>query len=256
MKPLLSIITVVFNNVNYINEAIDSVLNTNSKDVQYIIVDGSSTDGTVEVIKAYGNKISKFLSEPDKGLYDAMNKGVGLADGQYIAFINADDYYVDGELGKVINELYEKSPDVLYANLDYIDNERKVKRCWRAGQFRAKNLSYLWIPPHPTTFMTRELFTSVGGFNLSYRLAADYDLMLKALTISDNVHYLDTVLVKMRLGGVSNVSWSNIYKQNLEIAKSYKSIFHRYPVLQFSLKVFNRLEQWIRAKLGDSGNGL
>ena len=250
MKPLLSVITVVFNNANYISEAIDSVLNTNRKDVQYIIIDGASTDGTVDIIKSYGDKISKFVSEPDEGLYDAMNKGVGLADGEYIAFINADDYYVDGELGKVIEELYEKKPDVLYADLDYIDNERKVKRCWRPGRFRAENLSDLWIPPHPTTFMTRELFTSAGGFNLRFRLAADYDLMLRVLSTSKKVHYLDTVLVKMRLGGVSNISWSNIYKQNLEIARSYNSVFYRYPLLQFLLKVFNRLVQMIRAKIG------
>lgn len=250
MKPLLSVITVVFNNANYISEAIDSVLNTNRKDVQYVIIDGASTDGTVDIIKSYGDKVSKFVSEPDEGLYDAMNKGVGLSDGEYIAFINADDYYVDGELGKVIKELYEKKPDVLYADLDYIDNERTVKRCWRPGLFRAENLSDLWIPPHPTTFMTRELFTSAGGFNLSYRLAADYDLMLRVLSMSKKVHYLDTVLVKMRLGGETNISWSNIYEQNLEIARSYKSIFRRYPLLQFLLKVLNRLVQMIRAKIG------
>ena len=249
-KPLITIVTVVYNGVKYLENTILSIVNQTYNNIEYIIIDGASTDGTVDIIKSYGDKISKFVSEPDEGLYDAMNKGVGLADGEYIAFINADDYYVDGELGKVIEELYEKKPDVLYADLDYIDNERRVKRCWRPGRFRAENLSDLWIPPHPTTFMTRELFTSAGGFNLRFRLAADYDLMLRVLSTSKKVHYLDTVLVKMRLGGVSNISWSNIYKQNLEIARSYNSVFYRYPLLQFLLKVFNRLVQMIRAKIG------
>lgn len=248
MKPLLSVITVVFNNADFISEAIDSVLKTNTKDVQYLIIDGGSTDSTVDIIKSYGDKISKFVSEPDEGLYDAMNKGARLADGQYIAFINADDYYVDGELGKVIDELHKKQPDVLYADLDYIDNERKVKRCWRPGQFRIKKLISLWIPPHPTVFMKRDIFNAVGGFDLKYRLAADYDLILRVLSIAESVDYLNSVLVKMRLGGASNVSWTNIVRQNIEIVMSYKSVYKTYPIRQLAFKIGNRFIQIFRAK--------
>ena len=248
MKPILSIITVVFNNANYISNAIDSVLQNKTNDVQYIIIDGASTDGTVDIIKSYGDKISKVVSENDEGLYHAMNKGAALADGDYISFINADDYYVDSNLTKAITSIRENRPDVLYADLDYIDSENVIKRCWRPGNFKAKKLYDLWIPPHPTTFMKLDLFNKVGGFNLNYKLAADYDLILRVLSIANKVHYFDTVLVKMRLGGATNISWSNIYKQNVEIAKSYKLVFHRYPIRQFILKAFNRLIQMIRTK--------
>jgi len=248
LKPLITIITVVYNNVGYIGEAIESVLKTSSNDIQYIIIDGGSNDGTIEIVRAYGNKISKFISEPDKGIYDAMNKGLAHADGQFVAYINSDDYYTEGALGKVIDSLKEINPDILYADLDYINNDRTTKRCWRPGKFKADKLRDLWIPPHPTTFIRRETFISLGGFNLFFKLAADYDLLLRGLSTTEKVYYLNTVLVKMRLGGATNVSWVNIFKQNIEISKSYKLIFHKYPIKQFSLKFFNRFVQIFNAK--------
>jgi glycosyltransferase len=248
MKPILSVITVVYNNVDFIHEAINSVLSETLPSIEYIIIDGKSTDGTVSVIESYGLKITKFVSARDNGLYDAMNKGVSIATGDYVSFINADDYYVPEALGVVVKNLMSQSPDVLYADLDYINNEKQVQRCWRPGKFNPDNLKNLWIPPHPTTFIRRKLIIKAEGFDLKYKLAADYDLILKVLSGAEKVIYLDTVLVKMRLGGATNVSWENIIKQNVEIFMSYKRQFNRYPVLKFFIKLVNRFYQVNRAK--------
>jgi glycosyltransferase len=223
-------------------------LSDNLPNIEYIIIDGASTDGTVSIIESYGSRITKFVSSPDDGLYDAMNKGVRIASGEYISFINADDYYVPKALDKVVNKLVSEKPDLLYADLDYIDHEKRVQRCWRPGEFNVTKLRDLWIPPHPTTFMRKNLFNEVKGFDLQYELAADYDLILKVLCRTKKVSYLDTVLVKMRLGGATNVSWRNILKQNIEILNAYKRQFNSYPVFKLFGKLINRFIQMNRAK--------
>ena len=249
MNPLLSVITVVYNNASFIQEAINSVILTKLPNTEYIIIDGGSTDGTVPLVEAYGTQITKFVSEPDAGIYDAMNKGINFATGDYISFINADDYYEHKSLEKITEKLDLERPDVLYADLDYIDNNRQVRRCWRPGSFDKKKLQDLWISPHPTTFIRRDLIQKFSGFDIKYKLAADYDLLLKVLSSAEKVIYFDTVVVKMRLGGATNVTWQNIFKQNMEIFRSYRSHFNSYPLLKFLNKLVNRLVQITLAKI-------
>jgi len=243
---LISIITVVYNSHLYIRETIESVLSQRCLAIEYVVIDGGSTDRTIDIILEYRDKISVFVSEPDNGIYDAMNKGVGLSSGDYVAFLNAGDYYTDGKLTLVADALSSDKPDLLYGDLDYIDDKHMVKRKWRSGAFSERKLKQLWIPPHPTVFMKRELFFHVGAFDLQQKLAADYDLLLKALLTSHKVQYLEKVLVKMRLGGASNLSIINIFKQNMEIYRSFRLAFHSFPLIPFVWKVANRILQRMR----------
>lgn len=245
---LLSVITVVFNGEKYIGSAIDSVVSYRSDLVEYIIVDGASTDRTLEIIKSYGASIAYVSSEPDLGIYDAMNKGIKLANGEYISFLNSDDFYTESALNKVVDALLESAPDFLYADMEIIDEDYATRRYWRAGEFKVKSLSKLWIPPHPTTVVKNTLMVNVGGFDLRYKLAADYDALLKILVSAKKVVYLDSVITKMRLGGVTNKSWLNIIQQNIEIFDSFKRQFGTYPTTQLFYKIYTKLVQFFEAK--------
>ena len=245
---LLSVITVVFNGEKQIKSAINSVVTQKSELVEYIIIDGVSTDATLDIIKSYGDSIDRVSSEPDLGIYDAMNKGVELANGKYVAFLNLDDYYMEGVLALALGRLLNGGPDVLYADIDIIDDNSLIKRCWRPGLFHKSKLKKLWIPPHPTTIIKKTMIVDAGSFNLSYKLAADYDLLLNVLLAAKHVVYLDTVMTKMRLGGVTNKSWINIFKQNVEIFNSFKRQFGKYPTYQFFYKIYGKIVQFVQAK--------
>jgi glycosyltransferase involved in cell wall biosynthesis len=243
----ISIITVVYNSHLHIRETIESVLSQGCSAIEYLVIDGGSTDGTTNIILEYSDQISVFVSEPDNGIYDAMNKGVGLSSGDYVAFLNAGDYYTDRNLSLIADALSSDYPDLLYGDLDYIDDKHIVKRKWRSGAFSKRKLKQLWIPPHPTVFIKRELFFQVGSFDLQYKIASDYDLLLKALLTSQKVQYFEKVLVKMRLGGTSNKSIINIFKQNMEIFRSFRLALQSLPLIPFVRKAANRFLQRMRA---------
>jgi glycosyltransferase len=230
----VSIITVVYNNKDTIKDAIESVLNQTYKNItkeskafEYIIIDGASTDGTVEVIKSYGNKIDKFISEKDNGIYDAMNKGVKLATGDIVGILNSDDFYAANDIiEKVVNEFIEKKVDSVYGDLVYVDakNTDNIVRYWKSKPFKEGLFQRGWHPAHPTFFVRREIYDKYGVFNLDFKIAADYELMLRFLQkhkISSS--YIPEVFVKMRVGGESNQSIKNIIKANLESYKAWKA---------------------------------
>lgn len=201
----ISIITVVWNNVNTIKDAIESVLNQTYKNIEYIIIDGGSTDGTIEVIQSYGNKINKFVSERDEGIYDAMNKGIKLATGDVIGILNSDDFYKSNDvLETVAKEFMVKDIDCLYGDLEYVDqsNTSKVVRYWKSKPYRKGLFQKGWHPPHPTFFVKREIYHKYGMFNTNFKIAADYELMLRFLEkYQIKSSYIPKVLVSMRLGG-------------------------------------------------------
>ncbi len=209
----LSIITVVLNNKAYIEDCIHRVLDQTYKNIEYIIVDGSSTDGTVEIIKKYEKFISKWISESDNGVYDAMNKGIQISSGDIIGTLNADDFYPHHEvLAKVAEVFSQESVDSCYGDLDYVDSfdTRKIIRCWRSGHYIANRFYWGWMPPHPTFFVRRRIYEQYGVFNLELGTAADYELMLRFLLRHKiKTHYIPEVLIKMRTGGISNISIKN-----------------------------------------------
>lgn len=222
----ISIITVCFNSAATLETTIQSVVSQTYKNIEYIVVDGNSKDRTLEIIKKHKNVITKWISEPDQGLYDAMNKGIKMATGDVIGLINSDDLFCDNEaIEKVMNVFMNKPKlDSVYADLYYVsqnDTDNIVRRWIAGGQ---KKFKYGWHPVHPTLYIKRDIYTKYGLFNLDFKLAADFEIMLRFLDrYKISTYYLKNVLVKMRLGGVTNRNIKNIYKQNIECIKAFKA---------------------------------
>lgn len=214
----VSIITVVYNGASTIKTCIESVLGQQYHDLEYIIIDGASTDGTAEIVKKYGSKIAVFCSEPDGGIYDAMNKGIALATGELIGILNADDFLRDSTVvGKVVNKLTACQADALYADLIYVDGQDStiVKRYWRSGVAKRSSFLWGWMPPHPTFFLKRASYEKFGTFRLDLGSAADYELMLRMVYKHGvKTAYLPEITTVMRVGGVSNSSILNRLKAN------------------------------------------
>ena len=220
----ISIITVVWNNAATIKDAINSVLNQTYKNIEYIIIDGTSTDGTVEIVQSYGNKITKFISEKDKGLYDAMNKGIKLAIGDVVGILNSDDFYIDEfVIEKIVKEFEEKSVDSVYADLVFVKSENleKIIRYYDSSYFNPSKFAYGWMPAHPTFFVKREIYIKYGLFKTDYKIAADYELLTRFLG-KNNVSssYIKEPIVKMRIGGASTSGIKSNYILNKEIVRA------------------------------------
>lgn len=245
----LSIITVVFNNVRYVEDCIRSVLRQTHTDREYIIVDGGSTDGTLDVIMCYKRGIAKLVSEPDSGIYDAMNKGIAMAEGDVVGFLNSDDLYADdrvlADVSRVFDEMRVES---CYGNLLYVrrDDVRRVVRRWRSSAWREGCFCRGWHPPHPTFFVRRCVYERYGGFNLSYKIAADYELMLRFIErYRISTYFLDRVLVKMRSGGSSNASFANVIRANIECYRAWRENGLKVSPLIMLRKPLSKLSQYL-----------
>lgn len=215
----ISIITSVYNNRDTISDAIESVLSQSYPNIEYIVIDGASRDGTVDIIRAYEDRITTFVSEPDRGIYDGLNKGVERATGDVIAFLHSDDLYNDPEAVSRVAEAFSTTgADAVYGDLVYTpkSDTSKVLRYWKSRDFHPKLLKQGWMPAHPTFFVRRELYERFGSFDTSFRIAADYDFMLRVLSKGIKTHYIPNVLYKMRVGGESNKSIKNILKKMRE----------------------------------------
>lgn len=226
MHPKVSIITVCYNSAKTIEDTILSVLNQTYDNIEYIIVDGLSTDNTLEIVNNYKDKIAKVVSEKDAGLYDAINKGIGLATGEIIANINSDDFYIDNNvIADVVAKMEEEKSDTLYADLYYVEaiDTNKVTRNWVSGDYKKGLFFKGWMPPHPTFFVRKSIYDSYGKFNLELKSAADYEIMLRFIHKHESsISYLPRVIVRMRVGGVSNVSLINRLKANREDKRAWE----------------------------------
>jgi glycosyltransferase involved in cell wall biosynthesis len=245
---IVSIITVVYNNFEYIRDAMESVFSQDYPLIEYIVIDGGSTDGTLDIVDEYRERISVFLSEPDDGIYDALNKGIRLATGDVIGFLHSDDLFAGRNVVTDVAKIFsEQGSDVVYGDLNYVmkDSQSTVVRHWHAGVFSRNKLRYGWMPPHPSFYVRRELYIRLRGFDLSYRIAADYDSMLRILC-NDAVQlvYIPQVLVKMRMGGVSNRSITNIIRKSIEDYRILRSN-HIGGVGALLCKNFSKLSQFI-----------
>lgn len=244
----ISIITVVFNNEKTIEDTILAVAAQTHPDIEHIVVDGASTDGTMDVVRRHRGKIAKLVSEPDEGIFDAMNKGIRLATGEVIAFLNADDIYADNTvLEQVASVFFDPSVDACYANLVYVDpvDLNKVVRFWKSQEFKPGLFQKGWVPAHPTFFARKKVYQQHGNYDVSLKLAADYELMLRFLEkFKVKSVYIPRVFVKMRTGGVSNNSIRNILQQNIEIYRACKK--NGVPVSPFFVftKIFSKLSQF------------
>jgi len=222
----ITVITAVYNNKETITDALESVLSQSYKNVEHIVIDGGSTDGTIEAVRAFGDKIEKFVSEPDEGIYDALNKGIALATGDVVGFLNSDDVYAnDRVLEKIARAFQHEDADSVYGDLNYVkrDDISKVVRHWKSRGFTRHKLLMGWMPPHPTFYVKRKIYEQYGGFDTSFRIAADYDSILRFLGLHNiSTTYIPEVLVQMRLGGVSNRDLRSILKKSGEDYKALK----------------------------------
>ncbi|MFY8020080.1 MAG: glycosyltransferase family 2 protein [Bacteroidia bacterium] len=222
----ISVITAVYYNKTYIHDAIQSVLSQKNVDIEYIIVDGGSKDGTVEIALSYGNQINKFISEPDNGVYDALNKGIAMATGDIIAMLHSDDFYThDLVLSQVVEAFENTDCEAVYSNLYYVDgkNTNKIVRVWDSGSFPPSDFYKGWMPPHPAFFVRRAVYEKYGAFNTLLKSSADYELMLRLILRHQiNIAYIPKFFVKMRTGGASNRSFINRLKANIEDRKAWQ----------------------------------
>jgi len=221
-----TIITATYNSSQGLEQCIKSVIGQTYKDIEYIIIDNCSTDNTLDIAKTYSDQINRIISEPDKGIFDALNKGIKIASGDVIGFLHADDFYASPTIIEEVMLKFEATgADSVYGDLQYVSkkNPDKLIRNWLAGEFNFKKLSNGWMPPHPSFFVKRKCYLDYGLFNTNFFIAADYDMILRLLgKFKISIAYLPKVLVKMRTGGTSNRNLKNIIKKSEEDLKAIK----------------------------------
>ncbi|WP_053405509.1 glycosyltransferase family 2 protein [Persicobacter sp. CCB-QB2] len=221
----ISIITICFNAEETLQSTLDSVASQDYHNIEYIVVDGGSSDGTMDLVKAC-SRVDRWVSEPDKGLYDAINKGIGMASGDYVGLIHADDFFASPNvISNMVALLQERGTDGLYADLQYVQqaDTDQVHRNWVSEGYDVQEFYKGWMPPHPTFYCKRELFAELGGYRLDFGSAADYELMLRFMVKHKiSMSYLPEVMVKMRVGGASNVSWQARWKANQMDARAWE----------------------------------
>ena len=206
----VSIITSCYNRAATIRSAIESVLAQDYNDIEFIVVDGSSTDGSLDIIREYADRISIIISEPDHGMYEAINKGIRVATGEIIGLLHSDDFFYDnGVIGRIVERMKRTHADFLYGDGLFVnpDNTNKVVRNWIGGGYRLWKVRHGWLPLHPTCYIRRDVMMRQGLYNESYKIAADSDLLVRyLLTGGLTVTYLNEYIVRMRMGGLSTDS--------------------------------------------------
>ena len=246
----VSIITVCYNSENTIEHSINSVLAQDYPHIEYIIIDGNSRDNTKSIIDKYKDKIARFVSEKDEGIYDAMNKGISMATGDVIGILNSDDFYKDNTvISKVVNLFVVQNPNAVYGDLVYVakENTQKIVRYWKAGEYKEGMFLQGWMPPHPAFFVKRNIYQEYGGFNTQLKSAADYELMLRFIHKEKiKVSYLPEVLIKMRAGGESNVSLVNRIRANQEDHLAWKLNGLKPGKLTLLLKPLSKIKQFFQ----------
>lgn len=216
----ISIITATYNSEKTIIDTIKSLESQTYDNIEYIIIDGKSKDNTLDLIRNNSKRVSKIISEPDSGIYDALNKGIMHSTGDIVGFLHSDDIFsYPDAISDLVHKLSSDNSDAIYADLDYISKEDddKIIRHWRSGAYKKENIMRGWMPPHPTFFMKRNLYIEYGLFDLQFKISADYDSLLRYIWKNNiSLSYLSKVTTKMRVGGESNRSIKNIIKKTKE----------------------------------------
>lgn len=216
----ISVITAVFNRCETVGQSLESVLAQTWQNVEHIVIDGGSTDGTMEIVDTYRDRLALIVSERDRGIYDALNKGLTRSTGDVVGFMHSDDFYADDRVLERVAEAFENA-DVqgVYGDLDYVakDDPSRIIRRWRSGRYTPARLAWGWMPPHPTLYLRRAVIEQWGGFDTNFSIGADYDAMLRYLSRGQiELAYIPRVLVKMRIGGESNRSVTQILLKSRE----------------------------------------
>jgi len=247
----ISIITITYNSAATLEDTIKSVVMQDYPNVEYLIIDGKSKDATLTIVDKYKDKITKVVSERDKGLYDALNKGIKHSTGDIIGMLHSDDIYAHPQVLSNIVKKFQESPntDGVYADLVFVNRNdtNKVMRTWESGTYQEGDFLKGWMPPHPTFFVKKEVYEKFGGFNTELKLSADYELMLRLIHKNQiKMGYLNEVIVKMRMGGVSNVSFFVKLKANIEDKMAWKLNGMKPKMTTMLLKPLRKLGQYLK----------
>lgn len=244
----VSLITVTFNSGIYLEDCIRSVINQQYHDIEHIIVDGRSTDNTLEIIRRYDKHIAKWISEEDKNMYHALNKGIAMATGDIVGILNSDDMFASNDVvGSIVNCFNEFKLDAVYGDLLYVDKEdtSRIYRYWKGVPYNRFNFTYGWMPAHPTFYIRRELIESHGGYITHYFTASDYEFMARYLYLYRiSARYLPKLIVKMRTGGQSNITVKSRLRANRRDYLAMKKNKLPLPLLASILKPMIKLHQY------------
>lgn len=243
----ISVITVAFNAAGTLPDTLESVAHQTHPDVEHIVMDGGSRDTTPKVVRDHGRRVAAFVSERDRGLYDAMNKGAARATGDVIAFLNADDWYSAPDVLATVAERFQAGADFVYGDLDFIDEHPPfmLRRAWRDAPHRADDFFRTgWHPAHPVSFVRSSSFRAAGGFDLRWRLGADYAFMARCMKMPGlRLSHVPRVLVNMRLGGASTAGLSAVLENNRECATDLRELGVRFPWKTIALKTMRKIPQ-------------
>jgi glycosyltransferase involved in cell wall biosynthesis len=247
----VSIITSCFNREATIKDAIESVISQNYPDIEYIVIDGASNDKSIEIIKQYQQHIAKFISEKDKGMYEAINKGIKQATGDIIGLVHSDDFlYSKDTITHIVQQFERTGADLIYGNGLFVDfyNTNKIIRNWKSGVYSKKKIRYGWLPLHPTVYIKKDCFQQLGLYDESFKIAADSDLLIRYLYESNlKISYLDEYIIKMRMGGLST-NPKKIKQKWSEDLKLYRN--HGFmPLFTLGCKIISKIPQFITAKI-------
>jgi len=250
----ISIITATYNSANNISSALESISGQDHLEVELVVVDGASQDKTLDIVRNNFTRELEVISEKDKGIYDALNKGITKATGDVIGFVHSDDFLASKEiLSKITRIFQEEKVDGIYGDLQYVNKEEtsKVIRYWKSEAFKPELLKKGWMPAHPTLFLKKEVYEKHGLFNLNYNIAADYDLMLRIFSDPTlKFKYLPEVITKMRVGGASNRSLKNIKLKSQEDLKALRANGIKNPLKVLAYKNFSKLGQFVAPQRG------
>jgi len=250
-----SIITAVYNNKAHIEDCINSVLGQDYENIEYIIIDGGSDDGTVDVIKNLELRIKNefrnfiFNSEKDNGIYEALNKGLKMATGDVVGFLHSDDIFKDENvISKIAKAFEEKETDSVYSDLEYVykNDPDKILRYWKSGEFNPGSLNKGWMPPHPTFCVKKNIYDKFGMFDTSFRIAADYEIILRFLAKQKiSTTYLPEVTIKMRAGGASNKNIASVIRKSREDYRALKINAVPFPLMALFFKNARKINQFV-----------
>jgi glycosyltransferase len=244
----VSLITTCYNRVESIERTIQSVISQNYKDIEYIVIDGASKDGSIDIINRYSGYISHIVSESDNGMYQAINKGIRLATGDVVGLLHSDDvFYSVDVLSKIAGVFGQSRADIVYGDGIYVNPKHpdKIVRNWISGEYRKKKIEQGWLPLHPTVYVRRRVFDRCGLYDESYKIASDSDMLVRMLyKQSFDIYYLNDYLVRMSMGGMSTSFKSQInkWKEDIRMYRSYN--FHPYRTL--GKKIISKIPQFIR----------
>jgi glycosyltransferase len=246
MPMKISVVTASYNSEATIGFTIESFLEQSHLDKEMLVVDGASTDATLKIVESFGSDAIRVFSERDKGVYDAMNKGFHLFQGDAVGFLNSDDTFHDSRALADIAAAMEES-DIVYGDLNMVTDHRtkSLVRSWQGGTFKRYSFQLGWVPPHPTLYLRREVVQKVGDYDLSYITTADYDFMLRALALNNfRVRYIPRVVVDFQMGGISTRDWGVTIRGNLECLRS-RRVHLNAPVIDaaFFLRFARRIFQ-------------